>query len=144
MVKWTYRTLKEQNLPGTLPPELNRLHYLQIMYVVISHTFPLIQIKILLTLFYIFYHMYQYINLHDKLFCPLYYSDLSRNYLNGTIPKEWGSMTNLLNMYDVSPIFLFLFLIIDCFYVSIYSKILTYGFYFTFFTRLYIHFLVDL
>ncbi|KAK2422653.1 putative leucine-rich repeat receptor serine/threonine-protein kinase [Trifolium repens] len=48
-------TLKEQNLPGTLPPELNRLHYLQII-------------------------------------------DLSRNYLNGTIPKEWGSMTNLLNI----------------------------------------------
>ncbi|XP_045801016.1 probable leucine-rich repeat receptor-like serine/threonine-protein kinase At3g14840 isoform X2 [Trifolium pratense] len=48
-------TLKEQNLPGTLPPELNRLRYLQII-------------------------------------------DLSRNYLNGTIPNEWGSMTNLLNI----------------------------------------------
>ncbi|GAU31588.1 hypothetical protein TSUD_54110 [Trifolium subterraneum] len=56
-------TLKGQNLPGTLPPELSRLHYLQII-------------------------------------------DLSRNYLNGTIPKEWGSMTNLLNMYDLSLIFL--------------------------------------
>ncbi|WJX72476.1 hypothetical protein P8452_56358 [Trifolium repens] len=48
-------TWKGQNLPGTLPPELNRLRYLQII-------------------------------------------DLSRNYLNGTIPKEWGSMTNLLNI----------------------------------------------
>ncbi|XP_045801004.1 probable leucine-rich repeat receptor-like serine/threonine-protein kinase At3g14840 isoform X2 [Trifolium pratense] len=48
-------TLKGQNLPGTLPPELSRLHYLQII-------------------------------------------DLSRNYLNGTIPKEWGSMANLLNI----------------------------------------------
>ncbi|KAK2368146.1 putative leucine-rich repeat receptor serine/threonine-protein kinase [Trifolium repens] len=48
-------TWKGQNLPGTLPPELNRLRYLQII-------------------------------------------DLSRNYLNGTIPKEWGSMTNLLKI----------------------------------------------
>ncbi|AES66492.2 LRR receptor-like kinase [Medicago truncatula] len=45
-------TLKGQNLPGTLPPEMNRLHYLQII-------------------------------------------ELPRNYLNGPIPKEWGSMTNL-------------------------------------------------
>ncbi|KAK7272598.1 hypothetical protein RJT34_29303 [Clitoria ternatea] len=41
--------LKAQNLPGTLPPDLYRLPYLQEI-------------------------------------------DLSRNYLNGTIPKEWGSM----------------------------------------------------
>ncbi|XP_039687024.1 probable leucine-rich repeat receptor-like serine/threonine-protein kinase At3g14840 [Medicago truncatula] len=45
-------SLKEQNLPGTLPPELNRLRYLQII-------------------------------------------DLTRNYLGGTIPKEWGSMMNI-------------------------------------------------
>ncbi|XP_050882803.1 probable leucine-rich repeat receptor-like serine/threonine-protein kinase At3g14840 isoform X2 [Lathyrus oleraceus] len=44
--------LKGQNLPGTLPPELTRLRYLQII-------------------------------------------DLSRNYLNGTIPKQWGSMMNI-------------------------------------------------
>ncbi|XP_039686619.1 probable leucine-rich repeat receptor-like serine/threonine-protein kinase At3g14840 isoform X2 [Medicago truncatula] len=48
-------TLKGQNLPGTLPPELNRLRYLQII-------------------------------------------DFSRNYLNGTIPKEWGSMMNIRNI----------------------------------------------
>ncbi|KAE9621597.1 putative protein kinase RLK-Pelle-DLSV family [Lupinus albus] len=41
--------LKSQNLPGTLPPELVRLPYLQEI-------------------------------------------DLTRNYLNGSIPKEWGSM----------------------------------------------------
>ncbi|XP_027340613.1 probable leucine-rich repeat receptor-like serine/threonine-protein kinase At3g14840 [Abrus precatorius] len=41
--------LKEQNLPGILPPDLIRLPYLQEI-------------------------------------------DLTRNYLNGTIPKEWGSM----------------------------------------------------
>ncbi|XP_061351363.1 probable leucine-rich repeat receptor-like serine/threonine-protein kinase At3g14840 [Gastrolobium bilobum] len=46
--------LKQQNLPGTLPPELIRLPYLQEI-------------------------------------------DLTRNYLNGTIPKEWGSM-NLVNI----------------------------------------------
>ncbi|KAK2368178.1 putative leucine-rich repeat receptor serine/threonine-protein kinase [Trifolium repens] len=45
-------TLKGQNLPGTLPPELTRLRYLQTI-------------------------------------------DLSRNYLNGTIPKQWGSMMNI-------------------------------------------------
>ncbi|CAI8593285.1 unnamed protein product [Vicia faba] len=44
--------LKGQDLPGTLPPELTRLRYLQ--------------------------------NL-----------DLSRNYLNGTIPKQWGSMMSI-------------------------------------------------
>ncbi|XP_045801006.1 probable leucine-rich repeat receptor-like serine/threonine-protein kinase At3g14840 isoform X1 [Trifolium pratense] len=44
--------LKGQNLPGTLPPELTRLRYLQTI-------------------------------------------DLSRNYLNGTIPKQWGSMMNI-------------------------------------------------
>ena len=37
------------------------------------------------------------------VFC---YSDLTRNYLNGTIPKEWGSL-NLVNMYiTVSLLFL--------------------------------------
>ncbi|KAK7324508.1 hypothetical protein VNO77_28112 [Canavalia gladiata] len=41
--------LKKQNLPGTLPPDLVRLPYLQEI-------------------------------------------DLTRNYLNGSIPKEWGSM----------------------------------------------------
>ncbi|CAK8534945.1 unnamed protein product [Lathyrus sativus] len=45
-------TLKGQNLPGTLPPGLTRLRYLQVI-------------------------------------------DLSRNYLHGTIPKQWGSMTNI-------------------------------------------------
>ncbi|CAI8593299.1 unnamed protein product [Vicia faba] len=44
--------LKGQNLPGTLPPELTRLRYLQNI-------------------------------------------DLSRNYLNGTIPKQWGSMMSI-------------------------------------------------
>ncbi|KEH38577.1 LRR receptor-like kinase [Medicago truncatula] len=48
-------TLKGQNLPGTLPPELTRLQYLQFI-------------------------------------------DLSRNFLNGTIPKEWGSMMNIRNI----------------------------------------------
>ncbi|KAJ7981865.1 putative Kinase [Quillaja saponaria] len=46
--------LKAQSLPGTLPPELIRLPYLQEI-------------------------------------------DLSRNYLNGTIPREWGSL-NLVNI----------------------------------------------
>ncbi|XP_058754560.1 probable leucine-rich repeat receptor-like serine/threonine-protein kinase At3g14840 isoform X2 [Vicia villosa] len=45
-------TLKGQNLPGTLPPGLTRLRYLQII-------------------------------------------NLSRNYLNGTIPRQWGSMMNI-------------------------------------------------
>ncbi|XP_058754547.1 probable leucine-rich repeat receptor-like serine/threonine-protein kinase At3g14840 isoform X2 [Vicia villosa] len=45
-------TLKGQNLPGTLPPRLTRLRYLQTI-------------------------------------------DLSRNYLHGTIPKQWGSMMNI-------------------------------------------------
>ncbi|AES66495.2 putative protein kinase RLK-Pelle-DLSV family [Medicago truncatula] len=48
-------SLKDQDLPGTLPPELNRLRYLQII-------------------------------------------DLTRNYLNGTIPKEWGSMKNIIKI----------------------------------------------
>ncbi|KAF1898071.1 hypothetical protein Lal_00032835 [Lupinus albus] len=46
--------MKEQNLPGTLPPELVRLPFLQEI-------------------------------------------DLSRNYLSGSIPKEWGS-TKLVNI----------------------------------------------
>jgi hypothetical protein len=117
MVKCTHRTLKEQNLPGTLPPELTRLRYLQTMYVIpkLSLTSKL---TILFDLFYIFDDMYLYIILLDKLFLSLflslYYSDLSRNYLNGTIPKQWGSMMNISRMYDLSRIFLFRFLIIDC------------------------------
>ncbi|AES66496.2 probable leucine-rich repeat receptor-like serine/threonine-protein kinase At3g14840 [Medicago truncatula] len=47
--------LKGQNLPGTLPPEFTRLHYLRTI-------------------------------------------DLSRNYLNGTIPKQWGSMMNIIKI----------------------------------------------
>ena len=31
-----------------------------------------------------------------------FYSDLTRNYLNGTIPPQWGSLNNLVNMYDIS------------------------------------------
>ncbi|KAK2422691.1 putative leucine-rich repeat receptor serine/threonine-protein kinase [Trifolium repens] len=48
-------SLSGQSLPGTLPPELNKLRYLQII-------------------------------------------ELSRNYLTGTIPKEWGTMTNLVKI----------------------------------------------
>jgi hypothetical protein len=117
MVKCTHRTLKGQNLPGTLPPELTRLRYLQTMYV-ISKLSLTSKLTILLDLFYIFDDMYLYIILLDKLFLSLflsiYYSDLSRNYLNGTIPKQWGSMMNISRMYDLSRIFLFRFLIIDC------------------------------
>ncbi|XP_045800995.1 probable leucine-rich repeat receptor-like serine/threonine-protein kinase At3g14840 isoform X4 [Trifolium pratense] len=47
--------LNGQSLPGTLPPELNKLRYLQII-------------------------------------------DLSRNYLSGTVPKEWGTMTALIKI----------------------------------------------
>ncbi|CAJ2659533.1 unnamed protein product [Trifolium pratense] len=47
--------LNGQSLPGTLPPELNKLRYLQII-------------------------------------------DLSRNYLSGKVPKEWGTMTALIKI----------------------------------------------
>ena len=43
----------------------------------------------------------------------LYYSDFSRNYLNGTIPKEWGSMMNIRNMYICLLLFFFWFLVIN-------------------------------
>jgi len=46
MEKCTYRTLKGQNLPGTLPPELNKLRYLQIMYVVLE---PILKFKLTVT-----------------------------------------------------------------------------------------------
>ena len=62
--------------------------------------------------------MFLYIILFDKPFLSLYYSDLALNYLNGTIPKEWGSMMNISKMYVLS--------------------------YFTFFTRLHVIFLIDL
>ncbi|KAF9666672.1 hypothetical protein SADUNF_Sadunf16G0253100 [Salix dunnii] len=50
-----HRVLKNQNLQGSLPPDLSRFPYLQVI-------------------------------------------DLSRNYLNGTIPREWGA-TQMLDMY---------------------------------------------
>ncbi|XP_024200202.1 probable LRR receptor-like serine/threonine-protein kinase At1g53420 [Rosa chinensis] len=58
------RSLKAQDLAGTLPPELARLPYLQI----------------------IIYN-------HDSFFFVLFFfSDLSRNYLSGAIPRKWGSL----------------------------------------------------
>ena len=51
--------------------------------------------------------MYLYSILLEKHFLFLYYSDLSRNYLNGTIPKQWGSMMNISKMYDFSFILIF-------------------------------------
>ncbi|KAK7837908.1 putative lrr receptor-like serine/threonine-protein kinase [Quercus suber] len=53
---WKYRYLKEQSLPGTLPPELVNLPYLE-------------------------------------------HIDLTRNYLNGTIPPKWGSFTRLFSSW---------------------------------------------
>jgi len=100
-------------------------------YVCKSPTFPHIQINIIIELIYIFTHMYLYIILLRNHFLFLYYSDLSRNYLNGTIPKQWGSMMNISKMYDLSLIFLFWFLIIVCL-VYYRMSILMFGSYFSF------------
>jgi len=140
MEKWTYRNLKGQNLQGTLPPELNRLRYLQVMYVNPNLSLTS-KFTILLNLFYIFSHLYLYSTIfHDKVLLSLYYSDLARNYLKGPIPKEWGSLTNIYKLYELSLTSLIWFFNIDCF--ILYVSILTYGPYFTFFIGLSIQFLV--
>lgn len=59
--------------------------------------------------------MYLYIILHDKLLLSLYYSDLARNNLKGPIPKEWGSLTNIYKLYELSLTFLIWFFNIDYF-----------------------------
>jgi len=57
MVKCTSRILKGQNLPGTLPPELTRLPYLQVMYVIPKLSLAS-KLKILLKLFFNLQVMY--------------------------------------------------------------------------------------
>jgi hypothetical protein len=48
---------------------------------------------------FVYVHVYDMILIYDIYYSLPIYSDVSRNYLNGTIPEEWGSM-NLVNMYD--------------------------------------------
>ncbi|KVI10536.1 Concanavalin A-like lectin/glucanase, subgroup [Cynara cardunculus var. scolymus] len=77
-------SLKGQNLQGTLPPELVKLRYLQILY---TPFFLLLLVNLTSNICI------------QLLICVFHsYRDLTRNLLSGNIPPEWGSMEQIVNI----------------------------------------------
>jgi len=71
------RFLKGQDLSGVLPASLAKLPYLKNMYT--EHPEQLLE------------NQFEFYLFLKSLWFYLFFSDLNRNYLSGTIPPEWAS-----------------------------------------------------